>query len=255
MSKTAQFGESLAMLDSMIGSLEAELGPKAAAAASKAAAPETQAEVPVQDAKPKTGKRGKKGKGGETKGAAWKPGDGKKKKAPAAPADQHTFSKIDLRVGQIVKVWPHPDADGLWCEEIDVGEETPRQIASGLRKYYTQDEMMGMRLIAVCNLKPRALVGFKSHGMVLCAKDEATDTCKFVDPPAGAKVGDRVGLEGLSEPLDPPFPPAKVQKKKAWEALAAGLATDANGVACFEEKPMMAGGEKLTCSVKSQNIS
>ena len=130
---------SLAMLDSMIGSLEAELGPKAAAAASKAAAPQTQvryphtsaplplppaftahtatlgrpchgvqAEVPVQDAKPKTGKRGKKGKvrgchssepvplcgqehtfsavrpwaqGGETKGAAWKPGDGKKKKA------------------------------------------------------------------------------------------------------------------------------------------------------------------------------
>ena len=39
-------------------------------------------------------------------------------------------------VGRIVKAWPHPESEKLWCEEIDVGEEAPRQIASGLRQFY-----------------------------------------------------------------------------------------------------------------------
>ena len=38
--------------------------------------------------------------------------------------DQPEFTKMDIRVGQILKVWQHPDADTLFCEEIDVGEES-----------------------------------------------------------------------------------------------------------------------------------
>lgn len=81
---------------------------------------------------------------------------------------------IDLRVGVITKVEKHPTADKLYIEEIDVGEAQPRAIASGLVPHYTLEEMQNRRLIAICNLKPRTLVGFKSHGMVLCAvkKDE-----------------------------------------------------------------------------------
>jgi len=45
---------------------------------------------------------------------------------------------VDIRVGKIVKAWPHPDSEKLWCEEVDIGEAKPRQIASGLRKHYTQ---------------------------------------------------------------------------------------------------------------------
>lgn len=62
--------------------------------------------------------------------------------------------KLEFKVGMITKVWIHPDADKLYCEEIDCGEQGgPRQIASGLRKHYTESEMLGKRVLVVANLK------------------------------------------------------------------------------------------------------
>jgi tRNA-binding EMAP/Myf-like protein len=88
--------------------------------------------------------------------------DAKKKqtKAPAKPAaaapseDLPEICKLEFKVGLITKVWVHPDADKLYCEEIDVGEEGgPRQIASGLRLHYSEEEMLGKRVLVVANLK------------------------------------------------------------------------------------------------------
>lgn len=88
--------------------------------------------------------------------------DAKKKqtKAPAKPAaavpseDLPDICKLEFKVGLITKVWVHPDADKLYCEEIDVGEEGgPRQIASGLRLHYSEEEMLGKRVLVVANLK------------------------------------------------------------------------------------------------------
>lgn len=53
----------------------------------------------------------------------------------------------------IPQVWEHPESEKLWCEEIDVGEDQPRQIASGLRKFMTAEEMVGADVLVVCNLK------------------------------------------------------------------------------------------------------
>jgi tRNA-binding EMAP/Myf-like protein len=55
----------------------------------------------------------------------------------------------------------------LFCEEIDIGEDAPRRIASGLREHYSLEEMQGRKLIVVCNLKEAKLVGFVSQGMSL----------------------------------------------------------------------------------------
>lgn len=86
--------------------------------------------------------------------------DGKKnqnvsKKNQGPNLDQPDICKLEFKVGQITKVWVHPDADKLYCEEIECGEEAPRQIASGLRHHYTLDEMQGRRLLVVSNLKVR----------------------------------------------------------------------------------------------------
>jgi len=78
------------------------------------------------------------------------------KKKPAANLDQPDICKLEFKVGVITKVWVHPDADKLYCEEIDCGEAEPRRIASGLRLHYTEDEMMGQRLLVVSNLKVRS---------------------------------------------------------------------------------------------------
>jgi methionine--tRNA ligase beta chain len=92
-------------------------------------------------------------------------------KGSAAGSNQPEFTKMDIRVGKIVKVWNHESADKLFCEEIDVGEETgPREIASGLKGHYTLEELQDKEVLVVCNLKAAKIVGFVSNGMVLAAK-------------------------------------------------------------------------------------
>ena len=88
-----------------------------------------------------------------------------------------SINSIDLRVGIIRSVKRHDTAEKLYVEEIDVGEETYRPIASGLVPYYTLEQMQGRRLIVVCNLKPRNLVGFKSHGMFITAACDMMGPC------------------------------------------------------------------------------
>jgi methionine--tRNA ligase beta chain len=167
----------------------------------------------------------------------------------ATADEQPLFSQLELRVGQIVKVWEHPTADRLWCEEIDVGEDAPRQIASGLRQVYTEEEMLGQRLVVVCNLKKRKLMGFPSHGMVLCAMSPpeeeggAPAAIEFVVPPDSASLGDRVVIaaavtdEATGE-MAPPVSAAQVKKRKVWEQIQPLLSTDEEGVARFDGDPM-----------------
>ncbi len=149
-------------------------------------------------------------------------------------ADQPDFTKVDIRVGQITKVWNHPDADKLFCEEIDVGEETgPRQIASGLRNYYELAEMEGKKVLVVCNLKASKIVGFASNGMVLAAKSEDGTKVELVCPPDGAKVGERVTIDGLT---GEPISSAQMKKKKVFDTVAKSLKTGEGGVATWEGK-------------------
>jgi len=91
-----------------------------------------------------------------------------------------SINSIDLRVGIIRSVKRHDTAEKLYVEEIDVGEETYRPIASGLVPYYTLEQMQGRRLIVVCNLKPRNLVGFKSHGMFITAACDMMGACDHI---------------------------------------------------------------------------
>lgn len=87
-------------------------------------------------------------------------------------SDQPEFTKIEIRVGVIKKVWHHPDADKLFCEQIDLGEDNGgvREIASGLREHYSLEDMQDRKVLVVCNLKAAKIVGFSSNGMVLAAK-------------------------------------------------------------------------------------
>lgn len=140
--------------------------------------------------------------------------------------DLPEICKLEFKVGQITKVWVHPSADKLYCEEIDVGEDAPRQIASGLRPHFTEEQMLGQRLLVVSNLKAKNLVGFKSHGMVLCAaqsKDDGSEEVQFVEPPTDALIGEVVTFQGLAPPE--PWSAAQVEKKKVFAACMDGMKT------------------------------
>ncbi len=126
-----------------------------------------------------------------------------KKNTQAGGSDEIDISKLDIRVGVITKAWNHEEADKLFCEEIDIGEESgPRQIASGLRAHYKLEDLEGQRVLVLANLKTRKLVGFPSHGMVLCAASEDGSKVEFIEPPADAKIGERISCEGFhGEPV------------------------------------------------------
>jgi len=164
--------------------------------------------------------------------------EGKAAKQPKAKQQQQqaaaTFdvSALDIRVGKIVKAWHHPDSEKLFCEEIDLGEDAPRQIASGLRAFYKTEELEGRRVVVLCNLKARKLVGFPSHGMVLCASNADHTAVECMEPPADAAIGQRILFEGFTE--GEPEPENKIAKKKIFEKLAPDLKTDANGVCVWK---------------------
>lgn len=81
------------------------------------------------------------------------------------------FSKVDLRVAEILDVKDHPNADKLYVLQIKVGGEE-KQIVAGIRKHYDKDELVGKKIIIVNNLEPVKLRGEESNGMLLAASDE-----------------------------------------------------------------------------------
>lgn len=78
-------------------------------------------------------------------------------------------ARLDIRVGKIVEISRHPDADSLYVEKIDVGEEKPRTVVSGLVNFIPIEEMQNRLVVVLCNLKPAKMRGIESQGMVLCA--------------------------------------------------------------------------------------
>ncbi|MFQ6128353.1 MAG: methionine--tRNA ligase [Thermoplasmata archaeon] len=80
-------------------------------------------------------------------------------------------STLDLRVGKVVSVEDHPNADKLYVLSVDLGDEK-RQLVAGLKGYYTSEELMGRDLVILCNLQPAKLRGVESHGMLLAAEDK-----------------------------------------------------------------------------------
>jgi len=85
--------------------------------------------------------------------------------------DFETFMEVELRVGKIVSVSDHENADKLFVVSIDDGSENGRTICAGLKEYYSAEEMTGKSVVFVANLKPRKLRGVISEGMMLAADD------------------------------------------------------------------------------------
>lgn len=164
----------------------------------------------------------------------------KQPKAPKAQPAQDTrdpLSKIDIRVAQIVKVWPHPEADSLYCEEVDIGTGTNRRVVTGVRNFYTEEEMQNRRIVVITNLKPSKIRGQPSESMVYAAsiKDGDTEKVELLVPPADAPVGTRVvcGTFVEGDPID------LDKNGKAYKAVEPekNFKIDENGNACYKGVP------------------
>ena len=169
--------------------------------------------------------------------------------APSADID---VSKLDIRVGVITKAWEHEEADKLFCEEIDIGEaDGPRKIASGLRAHYSVDDLVGQRVLVLSNLKERKLVGFPSHGMVLCASS-GDQVVKFVEPPEGAQIGERIVVEGFD---GEPATENQIIKKKMLDVIFPDLKTDSSGIATYKGIPLSTSAGVCQASLPDADVA
>ena len=101
------------------------------------------------------------------------------------------FFKTQLRIGQIIKCENVEKSKKLLCSQVRMGSEV-RQIVSGLRPYYTAEEMVGKKVVVVANLKPAKLAGVLSEGMLLCAEDAEGKPVLLTaekDVPNGVSIG------------------------------------------------------------------
>lgn len=164
-----------------------------------------------------------------------------------AAADEINPTKLDIRVGKVVEVSRHPDADALYVEKIDLGESEPRTIVSGLVNFVPIEEMQDRNVVVLCNLKPAKMRGVESKGMVLCASIDEPKQVEPLIPPKDSLPGDRIVIEGYEngepdEVLNP--------KKKVWEKLQVDLKTNDNLIAVWQGNNLISkvNGNTVTAS-------
>ena len=119
----------------------------------------------------------------------------------SAPAVEHeaeigidSFKAVEMRVAEIRKCEEIPRSKKLYKLEVDLGYET-RTVCSGIKAFFTPEELVGKRVILVTNLKPVKLCGIESSGMILCAsvkKDGVSEQLTLIVPESDIPLGSRV---------------------------------------------------------------
>lgn len=180
-----------------------------------------------------------------------------KKEKSAAPAAAAADSeapidvgRLDMRVGRIVDISKHPDADSLYVEKIDCGEAQPRTVVSGLVKHVPIEQMRDRLVVVLCNLKPAKMRGVTSEAMVMCAS--TPDRVEVLRPPANAVPGDLITVDGYQRQPDAQLNP----KKKIFETCAPDLHTNDALAACFKGALWRVGdkGTVLADTLKAVNV-
>ncbi len=109
---------------------------------------------------------------------------------PKAEIEFDDFMKMQFQVGEIIACEAVEKSKKLLCSQVKIGSQV-KQIVSGIRKYYSPEEMVGKKVMVLVNLKPAKLAGVLSEGMLLCAED-AEGNLALMTPekkmPSGAEI-------------------------------------------------------------------
>lgn len=101
------------------------------------------------------------------------------------------FAKLEIRVGKIVDVKRHANADKLYIAQIEVGDRTLQTVTS-LVPYYAEAELLGKTVVVLCNLQKAKMRGETSECMLLCAETEDGSESVLLTPervmPAGVRI-------------------------------------------------------------------
>lgn len=109
---------------------------------------------------------------------------------PKAEITFDDFEKMQFQIGEVIACEEVPKSRKLLCSQVKIGSQV-RQIVSGIKAYYTPEEMVGKKVMVLVNLKPAKLAGVLSEGMILCTEDADGNYVLMTpekDAPAGAEV-------------------------------------------------------------------
>ncbi|KAL6066503.1 Telomerase protein component 1 [Balamuthia mandrillaris] len=158
---------------------------------------------------------------------------------------------LDLRVGHVLQVRKHENADTLYVSQVDLGESKPRQVVSGLVKHLSIHQLQGEKVVVLCNVKPSRLKGIESQAMIVgvSANDpSARPAVELLLPPQDAPVGDRL----FFGPNPPPQRPLEtIDFKDVMAAFGEELRTDARGQAHYRDQPLLSSSTGAGCFAPS----
>ena len=100
------------------------------------------------------------------------------------------FMGMQFQVGEIIECKEVPKSKKLLCSQVRIGSQV-KQIVSGIKAWYSPEEMVGKKVMVLVNLKPAKLAGVLSEGMLLCAEDDKGNVCLMTpekNMPAGAEI-------------------------------------------------------------------
>ena len=100
------------------------------------------------------------------------------------------FAKLQFVVGEIVECEAVPKSKKLLCSKVKVGDEI-KQIVSGIKAWYTPEEMVGKKVMVLLNLKSATLAGVVSEGMLLSAED-ADGNLSLMTPEKDMSAGSEI---------------------------------------------------------------
>lgn len=82
------------------------------------------------------------------------------------------FAKLEFKVGTVLEASDIEGSERLLKLIVDLGEEKPRQILSGIKEWYAPEDLVDRQFIFIANLEPRMMMGLESQGMILAADGE-----------------------------------------------------------------------------------
>ncbi|KAI3416023.1 hypothetical protein GPALN_005579 [Globodera pallida] len=145
-------------------------------------------------------------------------------------------ARLDLRVGRVVSVLKHPNADSLFISHVDLGESQPRTVIAGLVKYIGVEQLQNRLVVCLCNMRPSKMRGIVSHAMILCAStQEKVEPLELTDQsckPGSLIVCDNFGRQ-----------PDKVLRKNNWELIASDLRVSDTGDCVFKGNSLRVDGD------------
>jgi tRNA-binding EMAP/Myf-like protein len=157
------------------------------------------------------------------------------------------LSNLDLRVGRIAKVTPHPNNEKYYVEEVEIGNGEVLEISSELQPYFSDEELIGRKCVVLCNIRPVKVSKVKSQGEILYVKNNQ-DQVELIKPPEESKVGDRVYADG--ETVMDPMTPIQLKKQKCWEHLRKELKTNFKAQLVYKDR-MTVRTRDGPCTVES----